>query len=326
MPIKSTIRDVALHAGVSTATVSHVLNGTRFVKSDTRERVLQSIQELNYNPNITARVLKTGKKMLIGFVVPNIRDEFFSTIIEECEQVLSEQDFRLLIMNTHEDPQREKACLNYLSGGAVDGILLASTMKKYKCVEDVLHGSLPVVCLDRYPVGCTSDIVRVNTDDALEQGLLQCIERGCKKIAFFDVHAYISTSVERRVLYQAVMEEHGLEPHLFPLADITNQTFDTYLNEIVQQGYDAVVAPNNYTTIGTLNYMLANHLTVGKDIQLLAFQDTIKPYVLLHNAYVVKQPTRRLGREAARLMLKRLSDPDMPVTVKELSASGEFRE
>lgn len=326
MPIKSTIRDVALHAGVSTATVSHVLNGTRFVKSDTRERVLQSIRELNYNPNITARVLKTGKKMLIGFVVPNIRDEFFSTIIEECEQVLSEQDFRLLIMNTHEDPQREKACLNYLSGGAVDGILLASTMKKYKCVEDVLHGSLPVVCLDRYPVGCTSDIVRVNTDDALEQGLLQCIERGCKKIAFFDVHAYISTSVERRVLYQAVMEEHGLEPHLFPLADITNQTFDTYLNEIVQKGYDAVVAPNNYTTIGTLNYMLANHLTVGKDIQLLAFQDTIKPYVLLHNAYVVKQPTQRMGREAARLMLKRLSDPDMPVTVKELSASGEFRE
>lgn len=326
MPIKSTIRDVALHAGVSTATVSHVLNGTRFVKSDTRERVLQSIQELNYNPNITARVLKTGKKMLIGFVVPNIRDKFFSTIIEECEQVLSEQDFRLLIMNTHEDPQREKACLNYLSGGAVDGILLASTMKKYKCVEDVLHGSLPVVCLDRYPVGCTSDIVRVNTDDALEQGLLQCIERGCKKIAFFDVHAYISTSVERRVLYQAVMEEHGLEPHLFPLADITNQTFDTYLNEIVQQGYDAVVAPNNYTTIGTLNYMLANHLTVGKDIQLLAFRDTIKPYVLLHNAYVVKQPTQRMGREAARLMLKRLSDPDMPVTVKELSASGEFRE
>ena len=84
------------------------------MKSDTRERVLQSIRELNYNPNITARVLKTGKKMLIGFVVPNIRDEFFSTIIEECEQVLSEQDFRLLIMNTHEDPQREKACLNYL--------------------------------------------------------------------------------------------------------------------------------------------------------------------------------------------------------------------
>ena len=108
MPIKSTIRDVALHAGVSTATVSHVLNGTRFVKSDTRERVLQSIQELNYNPNITARVLKTGKKMLIGFVVPNIRDEFFSTIIEECEQVLSEQDFRLLIMNTHEDPSAKK--------------------------------------------------------------------------------------------------------------------------------------------------------------------------------------------------------------------------
>ena len=128
------------------------------------------------------------------------------------------------------------------------------------------------------------------------------------------------------MLYQAVMEEHGLEPHLFPLVDITNQTLDTYLNKIIQQGYDAVVAPNNYTTIGTLNYMLANHLTVGKDIQLLAFQDTIKPYVLLHNAYVVKQPTQRMGREAARLMLKRLSDPDMPVTVKELIASGEFRE
>ena len=61
-------------------------------------------------------------------------------------------------------------------------------------------------------------------------------------------------------------------------------------------------------------------------IQMIAFQDTVRPYVLLHNAYLVKQPTQRMGREAARLMLKRLADPAMPVTVKELSASAEFRE
>ena len=326
MTTKPTIRDVALHAGVSTATVSHVLNGTRFVREDTRKRVLQSIQALNYNPNIAARVLKTGKKKIIGFVVPNIRDEFFSTIIDECEQELSEQDFRLLIMSTHEKPQREKACLNYLSGGAVDGILLASTIKNYKEIEEVLHGNLPVVCLDRSPMGCTCDIVRVNTDDALEQGLLKLIARGCEKIAFFEVHAYISTIAERRTIYQSVMKAHGLESHLISLSDITNTIIDPYMNDIIQQGFDAVVIPNNYTTISVLNYMLVNGLTVGKDIQMIAFQDTVRPYVLLHNAYLVKQPTQRMGREAARLMLKRLAEPDMPVTIKELSASAEYRE
>ncbi len=325
MATKHTIRDVALHAGVSTATVSHVLNNTRYVSDETREKVLRSIRDLNYNPNITARTLKTGKKKIVGFITPNIRDEFFSTLTEECEKVLSEQDFRLLIMNTREDPEREKACLNYLSSGTVDGILLASTLRDYQSIEQILHGSVPVVCLDRYPIDCSSDIVRVNTDDALSQGLAELIAQGCKKIAFFDVHEYISTSVERRKTYLSMMKANGLESFLIPLSDMTNTIIDSYMNDIVQQHFDAIVTPNNFSTIGALNYMLANHIIVGEDLQLVAFQDTASPYVLLHNAYVVKQPTQQMGRDAAAALLHRIAKPDMPITVRELIATFEYR-
>lgn len=325
MATKHTIRDVALNAGVSTATVSHVLNSTRYVSDETREKVLQSMRDLNYNPNITARILKTGKKKIVGFVTPNIRDEFFSTLTEECEKVLSEQDYRLLIMNTREDPEREKACLNYLARGTVDGILLASTLKSYQSVEQILDGSVPVVCLDRYPADCSCDIVHVNTDDALSQGLTELVAHGCKKIAFFDVHEYISTSVERRDVYLSTMESNGLESFLIPLSDMTNTMIDSYMNDIMCQHFDAIVTPNNFSTIGALNYMLAHKVEVGKDLRLVAFQDTAIPYILLHNAYVIKQPTQRMGRDAASLLLERIENPNMPNIVKELIASYEYR-
>ena len=122
----ASMRDVAAKAGVSVATVSHVINNTRFVADSTREKVQAAIQELNYNPDTMARIFKTGRTNLVGFVVPNISDPFFATLIEEVESVLSRQNYRLIVTNSHEDEQREIENLRFLSNGLVDGIIVAS--------------------------------------------------------------------------------------------------------------------------------------------------------------------------------------------------------
>ena len=90
---KVSIRDVAALAGVSTATVSHVINNTRYVKEETKRLVLKSIEELHYSPDATARSFKTGKRNLIAFIVPDISNPFFATMIEEVENVISKEGF-----------------------------------------------------------------------------------------------------------------------------------------------------------------------------------------------------------------------------------------
>ena len=119
--MKVTMRNVAKHAGVSTATVSHVINETRFVSEETREKVLKSIEALGYSPNEVARIFKTGRKNLIGCIVPDIANSFFATIIEAAEAVLGQEGYRLIVANTKEDPKREREHLTSLTSGIVDG-------------------------------------------------------------------------------------------------------------------------------------------------------------------------------------------------------------
>ena len=172
----ASMRDVAARAGVSVATVSHVINNTRYVAEGTRERVQAAIEELNYNPDTMARIFKTGRTNLVGFVVPNISDPFFSTLIEEVESVLSRQNYRLVVTNSHEDEQREIENLRFLCNGLVDGIIIASAQRSYESIQKVLPENFPIVFIDRTVAFCPKDVIRVNTYSTVLEAQLAGIE------------------------------------------------------------------------------------------------------------------------------------------------------
>ena len=112
--MKVTISDVARLAGVSTATVSHTINSTRYVSEETKARVYQAIRQLGYTPDASARSFRTGKKQTIGFIVPDISNKFFGTIIESAENHLSAQGYHLIIANTKENMEREETNLRQI--------------------------------------------------------------------------------------------------------------------------------------------------------------------------------------------------------------------
>ena len=124
---KSSMADVARLAGVSTATVSHVINRSRFVSEEVTQQVEKAIRQLNYIPNQMARNLKTGRNHTVLFIVPDIANSFFATAIEAVESVLVAAGYRLVIANTKEDFAREAAHLQGAGNGTIDGLLLAST-------------------------------------------------------------------------------------------------------------------------------------------------------------------------------------------------------
>ena len=147
--MKVTISDVAKRAGVSTATVSHTINNTRYVSAETKERVFNAIAELGYTPDASARSFRTGKKKTIGFIVPDISNRFFATMIEAVERQLSAAGYHLIIANTQEDEAREETNIRLLTAGLVDGLLIATTMNDFDRFDSLIPAGFPVVLVDR---------------------------------------------------------------------------------------------------------------------------------------------------------------------------------
>ena len=125
--MKAKITDVAQKANVSISTVSHVLNHTRFVSEETRKKVMDAVEELGYSPDASGRTFRTGKKMMIGLVVPDITNSVFAALIEDVDDVISKQGYNLVISNTRDCLKMEKQALRNLASGVVDGIVIAST-------------------------------------------------------------------------------------------------------------------------------------------------------------------------------------------------------
>src|ERR1700738_5318625 len=145
----ATVHDVARRAGVSTSTVSHVVNNTRFVSDVLRERVLAAMRELDFTPNAAARMLTLKRSHTIGLIVSDIRNPFFASVARGVEDVAQERGYTLVLCNSDENPEREIACLKALQTRQVDGILLASAGEAHPLLARLVRAGFPIVLVDR---------------------------------------------------------------------------------------------------------------------------------------------------------------------------------
>ena len=209
--MKVTISDVAKMAGVSTATVSHTINNTRYVSEETRERVYAAISQLGYTPDASARSFPTGKKKTIGFIVPDISNKFFATMIESVKIIWRLQGITLIIANTKEDMEREEKNIRLLTAGLVDGLLIASTMDNFDRLNSLLPAGFPVVLVDRvfnekkFSSVCVSNFQPIYRSvpppgwGAIGIGIIGGLPR-------------LSTTKERISAYQQAISDCGLAP------------------------------------------------------------------------------------------------------------------
>lgn len=311
---KVSIRDVARHAGVSIATVSHVINNTRFVKEETRSLVEKSIEELHYSPDATARSFKTGKRNLIAFIVPDISNAFFATLIEEVETVISKEGFKLLVINTKETQKREIDNLRLLSSGIVDGFILASTMEDYTEITGLVPKNIPVILVDRNLPGAPYDSVTVANYQAMYNGVEYLIRRGHKKIGFITGIPRISTTAERLDAYRDAMEKHHLYSDSLVCVGTSMSTLvSENLDTLLARGCTALVISNNIMAIEAMMLLNKRGIRPHHDIDLIGYKDSEQAQYGLQHMSLIRQPVVELGRAAGTQLLDRLKHPDMPV-------------
>jgi LacI family transcriptional regulator len=308
-----TVRDVARRAGVSTSTVSHVLNRTRFVSDDLCDRVLAAMRELEYHPNAAARMLSLRRSNALGLIVSDIRNPFFASITRGVEDVAQEHGYTVVLCNSDEDLKRETACLKTLESRQVDGVLLASAGAAYEHVIRLVQAGFPMVLVDRDLPDLGAPAVLLDNEGAAYSAVRHLIERGHQRIGMISGRASISTTTERVAGYQRAVREAGLEldDHLVISGESTSEggAAATHALLDMQQPPTAIFSGNNLMSIGALSAIASRNLTVPDDVALVGFDDFPFPWSDAFRPHLttVAQPTYELGRRAAETLVHMLN-------------------
>jgi LacI family transcriptional regulator len=315
-----TARDVARRAGVSTSTVSHVLNGTRVVSAELRERVLAAARELHYEPNAVARSLKIKRSNALGLIISDIGNPFFTAVVRGVEDVANARGYTLILGNTDEDPAKEEAYLRALTARRVDGLILAPAGEPNEYLGRLVRTGFPLVFLDREIPGLPIPSVLLDSIVAAHVAVRHLVRLGHTRIAMVAGRGRISSTMDRIDGYRQALAEAGIPFDASLLVSGGSRTEEARAAMLRLLDLDprpsAVFVANNLMTIGAVDAIQGRGLEIPRDVALVGFDDFSWAGVFRPRLTTIAQPTYELGRTAAELLVHRLSgELDGPMRV-----------
>jgi LacI family transcriptional regulator len=317
----STISDVAKRAGVSTMTVSRVINHSGYISQDTMERVEKAIAELGFVPNALARSLRFKQTKTIALVLTDITNPFFTTVARGVEDATSENGFSVMFCNTDESEAEEAENLNTLLQKQVDGVLLVPAGSSNESVTYLQERSIPVVVLDRRVPNVIVDTVRCDSVPGACEVTQHLIELGHRRIGLLSGPMKISTSEDRVTGYMQAMRASGLEidPQWVHYGLFTQNSGFQLAQALLELDPrpTAIVAGNNFIAIGAYAALRQAGLRIPDDISLVTFDDLHERLLLEPFLTTVDQPAYEMGYEATRLLLDYLGG-EPPAEPKEI--------
>lgn len=312
----SSIKDVAKAAGVSTATVSRVLANNAPVRAETRERVMQAIETLDYRPNLIARSLRAQKSAKIGLVVSDIRNPFFTAIGRAVEDTAYEQGYSVLMCNTDENPEKEKLYLNILHDENVAGVIFSPT-HQFSATAENFQTRIPYVIIDRTVDTDKADMVLLDNVSAAHELACHLIENGYHKIAGLFGNAS-TTGKDRQRGFQNALQEQGLEPVAVRFIEPRIKHGYDVTMELLGQAErpDAIFTSNSLLTAGAFQAIRDCGLAVPGEVALVGFDETTWGALVDPPITLIAQPTEEIGRTATDLLFQRIAEPERaPKTV-----------
>lgn len=309
-----TIKVVAAEAQVSTATVSRVLSGLNGVGKAARERVLQTVRRLDYQPNRLARDLRAGLRKVIGVIIPDLQNPFFPGVVHGVEAVLYQAGYTLVLGHSDGVAEREQAHLAMLRGEGAAGVILIPDNGPGADYRALREWKLPVVAVDRAPSGLEVDLVSCNNREGTQRATEHLLQHGYQDIAFINGPENLSVSQERLRGYQDALRAAGITP---PAPFVLHSDFRQAGGRSGMQRLLSLAKPpravligNNLMTLGALEAIYERGWRVPEQVAVVGFDDLPWAGSLRPPLTAVAQPLEEIGRTAARLLLERLQRPD----------------
>lgn len=306
------IKDVALQAGVSVTTVSHVVNGTRFVSDTARQRVETAVRELGYVPSAVARSLKHNTTRTFGMVIPNNSNPYFAEIIRGVEDRCFAAGYNVILCNSNDDPERQAAYLRVLAEKRIDGLVFVATGSD-AVVRATLGGlNMPLVLLDREVSGISGDLVEVNHVLGSQMATRHLLELGHPRIACISGPPGLSPSSQRRAGWKQALEETGVERRESDLArgDFTARGGYLAMQVLLKRRPrpTAVFVCNDLMAFGALAAAREAGVALPQQLSIVGFDDIDLAAFSAPPLTTVAQPKQQIGTVAAELLLDRVSN------------------
>ena len=321
-PIKSvTMKQIAQMAGVSTATVSKIINRRDgAISEETRRRVLDLIKAYDYKPNALAKGLKVKKTNTIGFILPDISNPFFPEIARGIEDVAKARDFAVVFCNTDNDVNRERDSVLFLQSKMVDGLIFTRSLRE-SSFEQYLAGNIPIVVVDRAVDLKSREIgkIFIDTRSAIHESTALLIERGCRRIGF--ISAMYGSLEDRYEGYCSALREHGMQVDsaLVYGGDYSVETGHKGGGVLLDQsGVDGIVCGNDLIATGVMRAAEERGIRIPDELKVVGLDNIYFSQYLRPPLTTVEQPAYEMGREAAKMLIDNILY-GTPMSTKELT-------
>ncbi len=308
-----TLRDVAREAGVSSMTVSRVVNGAPRVGSTTAQRVQAAIAKLGYRPDYAARALKGGPSRTIALMIADFSNPFYSECAQAVEEAARARGYALLLCATDERADVERERMELLVPRRIDGLLLVPASAVARGPREPLRVPFPVVALDRPLPGLATDAVLARNRAGAEAATRHLIDHGHRRIAFLGAGRHLYTTRTRAGGYRSAMHAAGLDPRVVTGVPSPPEAKRAALALLAEpEPPTAFFAMNNLIVVGVLDALAERGRSVPRDVALVGFDDFALASLLRPRLTLVRHSAANLGRDAAALLFDRIDTPDLP--------------
>ena len=308
-----TLKTIANELGITPSTVSKALRNATDVSRETREKVRQLAEKLNYQPNLMAQNLLRRKTNTLGVIIPSLKTTFFPEVVKGIYSKASEYHYKVILMVTYEDVESEKKYLDFLSSFSVDGILISVTQETSDLTvfKRLQQRCFPIVFFDRYVSGLESPVVQVDDDRGAECVIRHLIQGGRTKIAYLGPTEIPTVGSQRFQGYQNGLGAFDLpldENFVIPCKIDEHDSYLTFKRALktFSQLPEAVFCMNDYIAMGAFRAIQEAGLSIPQDLAIAGFGDCVETSLLPVPITTVHQPAFEIGTKSVELLIREI--------------------
>ena len=308
----ATVADVAKRAGVSVSTAARVLSGHGYAADETRRLVLGAARELGYVPNQIARSLRTRRSRMLGLLIGDVENAFYSTIAKNVESVAKDAGYHVVLCNSNDDPEIEREYLKLLDGMRIDGLIVTPTSRNRSQLARLLQKDIAIIQIDRKVEGLHADAILVDNEAGAHAAVGHLISAGHSNIGILPGDLDVPTARQRLIGYERALREAGI-----PIREQLVKAGSFHREHAIEDATDLIGAHPTPTAIFAANNILAEaslmalaelDLKVPRDMSIVAFDDVQWMGMVSPPVTTVRQPAADMARSAAELLLRRLRE------------------
>lgn len=315
MSDKTTIHDIASMLRVTASTVSRALNDHPKISDATKRRVLTAAKKLNYQPNNIAAALRQGKSKVVGVLVPTIDRHYFSSVIHSIEAVLNDAGYHVIVAQSHDSPELERAKLKALMQAQVAGIIVSFAKQNtdFEHFKDIMDRDIPLILFDRYHESLEVDTVVIDDYIGAYKATEHLIENGCTSIVHFTSTSQISIYKERKRGYIDALQRHGIavQDELIWESHLTLEDGFELGNRLLSESkaVDGVFSASDFAAIGAMQAIKDQKGNMVRPIKFFGFSNETFTQFIDPPLSSVDQLSHSTGEMVAHRFLERIQHP-----------------